>query len=256
MNKMPATSKPADYGIDAPEVVLRMFLVGITGVALGAVSWIAVHLHWLPWARYATVPALWTGGIFLGQAGVMIWGSKVGKLRLRDKTLNSIPWRGDERVLDVGCGHGLMLLGAAKHLTSGRAIGIDIWSEEDQKSNSADATVENARREGVDDRVELLNADAREIPFPTGSFDVVISSFAIHNIYDRDQRDQAIRELARVLKPGGLLAITDIRHVREYEQVLRELGWPDIQCRGPYFLFVIPTRMLRAVKPWQGGGIH
>jgi arsenite methyltransferase len=79
----------------------------------------------------------------------------------------------------------------------------------------------------------------------------VISSFAIHNIYDRDQRDQAIREIARVLKPGGRLAITDIRHVAEYEQVLRQLGWSDIQCGGPYFLFVIPTRMLRAIKPWQ-----
>ena len=247
MNNMSA--EPVDYGIDAPRVVLRMLLVGIAGVALGGVSWIAVHLHWLRWAGYVAVPALWVGGIFLGQAGVMLWGSKVGKLRLRDKILNSIPWRGDERVLDVGCGHGLMLLGAAKRLTSGRAIGIDIWSQEDQDSNSADATMENARREGVDDRVELLNADARTIPFPPGSFYVVISSFAIHNIYDRIQRDQAIREIARVLKPGGLLAITDIRRVTEYEQVLRELGWSDIQCHGPYFLFVIPTRMLRATKP-------
>src|SRR5205823_1073831 len=114
-----------------------------------------------------------------------------------------IRWRGDERVLDVGCGHGLMLLGAAKRLTSGRATGIDIWSREDQKANSAEATLENARREGVADRVELLTADAREIPFPDGSFDVVISSFAIHNIYDRAQRGRAIREIARVLKPGG-----------------------------------------------------
>jgi arsenite methyltransferase len=249
MNNMPATSGPVNYGIDAPKVVLRMFVVGTIGVVLSGVSWIAVHLHWLPWAGNVVVPALWVGGTFLGQCGVMIWGSKVGKLRLCDKTLNSIPWRGDERVLDVGCGHGLMLLGAAKRLTSGRAIGIDIWSQEDQKSNSADATMENARREGVADRVELLNADAREIPFPPGSFDVVISSFAIHNIYDRDQRDQAIREIARVLKPGGRLAITDIRHVTEYEQVLRKLGWPDIQCHGPNFLFIIPTRVLHAIKP-------
>jgi hypothetical protein len=38
----------------------------------------------------------------------MLWGSKVGKLRLRDKVLNALRWRGDETVLDVGCGHGLL----------------------------------------------------------------------------------------------------------------------------------------------------
>ncbi|MGA9778762.1 MAG: class I SAM-dependent methyltransferase [Limisphaerales bacterium] len=249
MDNVPTASEPANYGIDAPKVVMRMFLAGIMGVVLGGVSWLASHWHWLPWAGYVVSPALWLGGIFLGQCGVMLWGSKVGKLRLRDRILKTIPWRGDERVLDVGCGHGLMLLGAAKRLTSGRATGIDIWSQEDQKSNSAAATMENARREGVNDRVELLNADARAIPFPSGSFDVVISSFAIHNIYDRAQRDQAIREIARVLKPGGRLAITDLRHVAEYEQVLRQFGWSDIQCHGPYFLFFIPTRMLRAIKP-------
>jgi arsenite methyltransferase len=249
MNCAASSSERADYGIDAPAVVFRMFLVGIIGVVVSGLSFVAVHLHWVTWAGPFAVPALWMGGAFLVQAGVMLWGSKVGKMRLRDRMLNSIPWRGDERVLDVGCGHGLMLLGAAKRLTSGSATGIDIWSQEDQKSNSADATMENARREGVADRVALLNADAREIPFPGGSFDVVVSSFAIHNIYDRAQRAQAIRETARVLKPGGRLALADIRHVTEYEQVLRELGWSDIRRRGPYFLFVIPTRVLHAVKP-------
>lgn len=47
---------------------------------------------------------------------IMIWGSKVGKRLLRDKMIDSISWRGDEKVLDVGCGHGLMLIGAAKRL--------------------------------------------------------------------------------------------------------------------------------------------
>jgi SAM-dependent methyltransferase len=248
MNPKVAASESVDYGIDAPKVVLRMFVLGITGVVLGGISWVALQWHWWHWAGFVMRPALSMGGSFLATAGLMVWSSKIGKMRLRDKTLDFIPWRGDEAVLDVGCGHGLMLIGAAKRLTSGKATGIDVWSQEDQGSNSAQATMANARREKVGDRVELLNADARQIPFPPCSFDVVVSSFAIHNIYDRTQRGQAIREIARVLKPGGRLAIIDMRHVREYEQVLRGLGWSDIQCRGPYFLFVI-TRVLHATKP-------
>jgi cyclopropane fatty-acyl-phospholipid synthase-like methyltransferase len=57
----------------------------------------------------------------------MLWGSKFVKFRLRDKWLNSISWCGDEKVLDIGCGHGLMLIGAAKRLRDGKAIGIDLW---------------------------------------------------------------------------------------------------------------------------------
>ena len=179
----------------------------------------------------------------------MIWGSKVGKLRLRDKLINSVSWRGDEQVLDVGCGHGLMLIGAAKRLTTVHAEGIDIWQQEDQASNSPRATMENAMREGVADQVELRNADARELPFLDGSFDVVLSSFAIHNIYDAVGREKAIREIHRVLKPGGQLVLADIRHTAQYADILRSLGWNQVNRWFPHFLFITPTRVVRAAKP-------
>ena len=65
-------------------------------------------------------------------------------------------------MLDVGCGHGLMLIGAAKRLSSGRAIGIDIWQDVDQANNSAAATRRNAELEGVS--VAVRDGDARRIP--------------------------------------------------------------------------------------------
>jgi ubiquinone/menaquinone biosynthesis C-methylase UbiE len=226
-----------------------MLLGGIIGTGLGFICWVVAHGSGHPWARFIVPPAFSMGVFFFVQAGVMLWGSKVGKLRLRDKILDAIPWRGDEHVLDVGCGHGLMLLGAAKRLSSGNAIGIDIWSQEDQKSNSSDATLENARREGVTERVKLINADAREMPFPDRTFDVVVSSYAIHNLYDPVQRARALGEINRVLKPGGHLAIADIRHVPEYQKALQELGWRDMQSAGPYFLFFIPTRVMFGTRP-------
>jgi len=139
-----------------------------------------------------------------------LWSSLFGKFRTRDALLNAVPWHGDEQVLDVGCGHGLMLIGAAKRLTTGHATGIDIWQNVDQANNSANATLRNAELEGV--RVDVRDGDARKIPFGDATFDVVVSSLALHNIYNAKEREQALAEIARVLKPGGHAAIFDVRH--------------------------------------------
>ncbi len=179
----------------------------------------------------------------------MLWGSKFGKLRLRDKIINSISWRGDEMVLDVGCGHGLMLIGAAKRLTSGKAVGIDLWQKEDQSDNSREATLQNVRLENVTERVELLDGDARKLPFEDKSFEVILSSWALHNIYDRAQRETAIREIVRVLKPGGRLVIADIRHTGQYAEVLQKSQMLNVRRSLPNFLFVTPTFTLTATRP-------
>ena len=54
-------------------------------------------------------------------AAVMLWGSKVGKLNLRDKVVASLNLKGDEQVLDAGCGHGLMLV-AGWHRSDWREV--------------------------------------------------------------------------------------------------------------------------------------
>src|SRR5437660_4101846 len=104
--------KRANYGIDAPDVVLRFLLIAIIGFGFWAGSTLALEKGFLPWTRFIAAPALGMGCSFLLTAGVMVWGSRIGKLRLRDKVMDAIPWRGDETVLDVGCGHGLMLIAA------------------------------------------------------------------------------------------------------------------------------------------------
>ncbi len=91
-------------------------------------------------------------------------------------------------------------------------------------------------------------ADARSLPFGDATFDVVLSSWALHNIYDAAGRAKAILEIVRVLKPGGTVTIVDIRHGREYEQLLREAGVQSVQRSGPSFIFVIPTLCVTARK--------
>jgi ubiquinone/menaquinone biosynthesis C-methylase UbiE len=178
----------------------------------------------------------------------MLWGSKVSKLRLRDRILDTLTLRGDERVLDVGCGHGLMLLGAARRLTTGQAVGIDLWQKEDQAGNSRTATLANANREGVADKVELHDGDARNMPFPDGAFDVVVSSWALHNIYNREGRAKAIQEIVRVLKSPGRLAIVDIRSTAEYAEELHKAGLKEVRRSSPNYLFVIPSHVITAEK--------
>lgn len=217
----------ADYGIDAPSVVRNLVLVGVAGLAV----WASVALHLLPGAfrigpvtiELAGMPLAVAIGC-LGLAGYMVWSSKWGKVTGRERLLDQLQLRGTERVLDVGCGRGLMLIGAAKRLKTGSAVGVDIWQSVDLSGNRAEETLRNATVEGVADRVRVETADMRRLPFPDGSFDLVLSRAAIHNLYQREDRAKALREIARVLAPGGRVVIDDIRHLPEYSEALRQAG--------------------------------
>lgn len=137
--------------------------------------------------------------------------------------------RGSEHVLDIGCGRGLLLVGAARRLTSGKAVGVDIWQSQDLSGNLAEVPLRNAALEGVADRVSVETADMRKLPFPDASIDVVVSRAAIHNLYAAADRIAAIKEIARVLRPGGQAVIADIRHHAEYVGAFQAAGAFDIR---------------------------
>ena len=232
----PAPSIP-DYGLDAPVVVRNLLLAAGAGLTLAVLIW----LHLLPAVLTLHLPrdlAVRVGllGVGLGPAigclaaaGAMVWGSRVGKLRRREQLLDALPWAGTELVLDIGCGRGLMLIGAARRLRSGRAVGVDLWRTEDLSGNHPGATLANAKAEGVQEFVQVETADMRQLPFPDQSFDRVLSSAAIHNLADATARAQAIREIARVLRPGGYAIIDDIRHLGEYNATFRQVRCSPIR---------------------------
>jgi ubiquinone/menaquinone biosynthesis C-methylase UbiE len=82
--------------------------------------------------------------------------------------------------------------------------------------------------EGVADRIAVEEADARRLPFAGDVFDVVLSSFMLHHIDSKAEREQALREMARVLKPGGRVAVIDIWGTGDYPRVFTESGLSDV----------------------------
>jgi len=111
-------------------------------------------------------------------------------------TLDRLPWRGDEQVLDVGCGPGDLLSGMARH---GDTWGILVGSD-----FSAGMAAEAAQA-AMGLRVQILVSDAQANPFPDGTFDVVM---ARHMLYHVPDIDRAVAEAARVLRPGGYFLTT------------------------------------------------
>ncbi|MBC7806731.1 MAG: class I SAM-dependent methyltransferase [Akkermansiaceae bacterium] len=230
MKKPVAPSAKPNYGVDAPPFIVGFLAGGSLSVALGAVC--ARSSGWLP----RTASAL----LFLGGGGALTLGfamtayAVAGKYRIRDLIIDRLNLAGGEQVLDVGMGRGLLAIGAAKRLTTGRAVGIDIWNEADLSGNNIENARQNIRLEGVEDRVELRNADARDMPFPDGSFDAVVSLLCLHNIEPESDRETACREIARVLKPGGIALLADYVPTEGYATILARCGLTIVQTRAHF----------------------
>ena len=247
---MKPTTKP-DYGIDAPYVLRNLFLSGIACLLTGIFIPRQVHLGkviFLPRPMFIV-----TGTLLVIEGLLFLLYVKVGKFHHRDRMLSLHQWRGNEQVLDVGCGRGLLLAGAAKRLAgldgSGTATGIDIWSNQDMGGNSEAATRHNLELEGISDRCTLLGVPAQELTFAEGTFDVIVSNLCLHNIYHRETRRQAVQQIARVLKRGGVAILSDYKLTGEYAEQLRQAGFlVERRWGNPLYTFP-PLRIVVARKP-------
>ena len=147
--------------------------------------------------------------------------------RLRRKTVEFAEVAPGECVLDVGCGTGdLTLLAKERVGSTGQVCGLDASPE----------MIEVARRKAarkhaeVDFRVDVIE----RLPYPDGSFDVVLSSLMMHHL-PADLKPIALAEIRRVLKPNGRLVIVDFKGLLKQQGVaklVKAAGFTQVDTRS------------------------
>jgi arsenite methyltransferase len=118
-----------------------------------------------------------------------------------------------------------------------------------KSGNAEQVARQDAALEGVAERVELHSADMRDLPIDDGSFDVVVSSLAIHNVSGAGERARALSEAARVLKKDGKLAIVNIRYTRAYASEPEACGLKITDRRS------LVAHFRYAAGPWAATGL-
>jgi SAM-dependent methyltransferase len=205
----------AHYGFDLPSAALALAITAITFLALSAVVAIAVGgWWWLFPLAYALAFALCCASL--------IYTTRRGRFAVWRRLFEGMRLTGRERIVDLGCGRGAVLIMAARKVPQGHAIGVD-------GERRLRRTVGNAQVEQV--TVDLLPTDLRKLenlPIETGTVDLVVSNLALHHIDEEATRAKVIAEAVRILRPGGRVVIADLRHVPAYAAQLTEMRLKNV----------------------------
>jgi arsenite methyltransferase len=213
--------KKAKYGVDAPLVPLSYSICTIALIVLGAIM-VSVGYKW----AYNFFGYGFFCFVFLS---IYMHTTLKGKYQIWNKILSNLNLNQNCHFLDLGCGRGAIFYLIIKRLgKSIRGTGIDLWRKVDQLGNDISIAEKNAEIEGVQNQVELITGDIRNLPFKDNSFDLVTSNLAIHNIKHKTDREKAIKEAIRVLKIGGKLIIVDISKIKEYKSIVEDLAMDNV----------------------------
>jgi SAM-dependent methyltransferase len=197
--KQPKLEKP-DYGnwvstrlISLPAVISLIFIgLAIIFPFLIAVAFLFLLVSlYFAYARYLLSPR----------------GGNIQSL-VRELVVSNLDWKGEGRILDIGCGSASLTIALAKKYPKAQVVGIDYWGK--QWEYSKRVCEKNAEIEGVAKRVTFQKASAAALPFDNGNFDAVVSNLVFHEVRGVKDKKELIREALRVVKKDGNFVFQDL----------------------------------------------
>jgi ubiquinone/menaquinone biosynthesis C-methylase UbiE len=177
--------------LNAAAVLLFLLLSLITVAFLAVAAFFLIATVYFAYARWRFSRR---GGDLQGQ--------------IRQLVLDRVVWNGRGTALDIGCGNGPLVIELARRHPGAHITGVDPWGGLwDYAKTQCEM---NARLEGVAERVAFQQASAASLPFADGSFDLVVSNLAFHEVRGIADRTLVLREALRVLRPGGGFVFQDL----------------------------------------------
>jgi ubiquinone/menaquinone biosynthesis C-methylase UbiE len=199
---MMKTQEKPKYGFVAWKYFACMGAIGFVGLAAVLMTFQFPLGLLVTWSlRLVGAPIAFVG-LYMGISYIFLY-EKAFKSRgdVWSRIVEFSQLKGDEEILEVGCGTGSGSINLAKKLPKAKIVGIDIF--EGVSGKSPDTALKNAQIEGVADRVNFRYGNALKIPYQDKTFDVVTMGSVLHELHSEKDKTKALREIYRVLRPGG-----------------------------------------------------
>jgi arsenite methyltransferase len=238
-----------NYGLDYPDRLRHYVIEGLLVGSLGLSMMVAIGEQMPFFSSLFLLVGCGGGLLMLLWAGHFWWSSRYGKVRASTEMLRRLNWNGIDRVLDIGCGHGMLMLLVNKCNPDAQLIGMDVWNADSQYENSESMLWKNLDGAGIAKRCSVETMDIRQTRFAEKNFSKLVSSLTLHEIRNAPHRRLAVREALRLVQAGGEVAFLELRHHKELCGYLQEFGFRQIRISPAFFLFGRSAHYVIAKRP-------